>query len=317
MNCDAIFDKINTIFVNDSQYVVFPVENCFYGKDNDDNVVFILKSKTPKVPALQQKTKDLSFIFNKHCQMKVDNALETNIVHVLTCKNKDVEKVKAFIRLTKSFSNYDRNSDQYYLAKLFSAIASLFDKEKIVSELEVQGLFAELYTILYFHEKGIDLSKKWQSKNRMKFDFSLDEKKRIEIKSTLKAERIHHFKHDQLLNELYDIMIVSVLLRKSDVGISLNDLVQRIRVIFQDNFALILHIESIVTHLSDSLLNALKYDDIYTKNNIRFFDADSIPHFTEKTPDGVFNAEYDCDLSTTEHVTESDILNWIKENDNV
>ena len=62
----------------------------------------------------------------------------------------------------------------------------------------------------------------------MKFDFTLTEKKRIEIKSTLKANRTHHFKHDQLLSELYDIRVVSIMLRRSDVGISLGDLIEKI-----------------------------------------------------------------------------------------
>lgn len=55
----------------------------------------------------------------------------------------------------------------------------------------------------------------------------------------------------------------------------------------------------------------IKYDEAYLKENIRFYDAKSIPHFTQKTPDGVFNAEYDCDLSTAAYLQVDDLIKWI------
>ena len=319
MNIKEIIESINSISVPSSNYLVFQTEpnNCFFGKDHEGNIVFMMVSSSPKVPAVHQETKSLRFVFNKTCVLEYDNKITTKIMHVFTCKDRDLDKIKAFLRLTKSFSFNDAGLEQYYLAKLFSAISALFDKQRYVSETEVQGLFAELYTLLYLKNNECDVAKYWQSRNRMKFDFSIDSRRRIEIKSTLKEERIHHFRHEQLLSELYDIKVVSVMLRKSDCGLSLFEVVEQIREIYANNFPLILHIENTLSQIDKDYLFDLKYDETYIKSNLRFFDAKDIPHFNEKTPDGVFNAEYDCNLSTARTLSEIEMIKWIMEENSV
>ena len=61
------------------------------------------------------------------------------------------------------------------------------------------------------------------------------------------------------------------------------------------------------------MLRGIKYDELYLKENMKYFDAKDIPHFNEKTPDGVFNAEYDCCLDTSPTVSEDILISWIKE----
>ena len=41
-------------------------------------------------------------------------------------------------------------------------------------------------------QNGINIVDNWQKKEKMKFDFSINEQKKMEIKSTLKDTRIHH-----------------------------------------------------------------------------------------------------------------------------
>lgn len=315
MNNNEIMERITSIPTPSSNYLVFVSDtpDCYFGKDSDGCVVFMIISKSPKVPPVNQKTKSLRFIFNQKCVFNCAGKEEKNTMHILTCKEKDTDKIMAFIRLTKSFSSTEVGQDQYYLAKLFSSISALFDKQRKVPEIEVQGLFAELYTILFLNKNGCDISKYWQSRNKMKFDFSFSDTKRMEIKSTLKSERIHHFRHEQLLDELYDIRIVSILLRKNDGGLSLFDVVEQIRSLYANNFSLMLHIEATVSQIDDDQLSDIKYDTPYLENNIKFYDAKRIPHFNEKSPEGVFNAEYDCVLDNAKSVELKDVIAWIKE----
>lgn len=319
MNNKEILDKIKTIITPVNDYLVFQVEqsNQYFGRDADGNVIFMMKSSLPQITPVHQETKSLRFVFNKKCVLHFEGKTNVEVMHVLTCKNNELEKIMAFIRLTKSFSTDDTKFDQYYLAKLFSAISALFDKQRQVSESEMQGLFAELYVILYLRNIGCDIAQYWQSYNKMKFDFSLDAQRRLEIKSTLKVERIHHFRHEQLLSNLYDIKIVSVMLRKNDCGISLGNVVEKIRTLYSNNFALILHIENTVSQVDDNLLYSIRYDQTYLKNNIRFYDATDIPHFNEKSPDGIFNAEYDCQLDTAKDLSQERLVSWIKEEESV
>lgn len=314
MDNQMIFDVLKSKHVTEQPYEVFLTDDtCYFGKDFENNVVFMIPSLLKCVASINQETRSLRFAFNKKCTFRHNDETDTKIVHLLTCKEKEDEKIKAFIRLTRAFAQTERDNDQLYLSKLFSSISALFDRQKQVSEMELQGLFAELFVILHFSEIGCDISSKWQSRNMMKFDFSISEKKRIEIKSTLKSSRTHHFKHEQLRSEMYDIKIVSMMLRKSDYGLSLKDIVEKLQDMYADNYTLLLHIESMIAHVSGDDLESIKYDVIHLKENLRYYDAKEIPHFNEKTPEGVFNAEYDCCLDTSTAMSENEVVNWIKE----
>lgn len=319
MNNKEVLDKINTIQNPSKNFLMFQTHDngCYFGKDQEGNVVYMIHSRVPNIPAVNQETRSLRFIFNKKCVFECDNVESLKTMHVLTCKERDQEKIKAFIRLTQSFSITETGSDEYYLAKLFSYISALFDKQRHISETELQGLFSELYSILFLYKAGCDVSKYWQTQNRMKFDFSFGLTKRMEIKSTLKTERFHHFRHDQLLSELYDIRIVSILLRKSDGGISLAEVVDQIREIYSDNFPLMYHIDSLISQIDEDYLYSIKYDVPHLDYNIRFYNAKDIPHFNEKNPDGVFNTEYDCSLDNIASINIEDIISWIEEEEDV
>lgn len=316
MDNKTLLTKLSNICLPHSNYMVFSCEDgkCYFGKDKDGNVVYMIDSTAVKLPPLYQETKSLLFAFNKKCSFIIDEIPVNRVIHMLSCKEKDAEKISAFIRLTRAFSFNDVENDQYYFAKLFSSLSSLFDKEKCVSEMELQGLFAELFIITYLHSFDCDVAPYWQSKNKMKFDFSINEKKRIEIKSTTKPFRAHHFKHDQLLCDLYDIKVASIMLQKNDCGMSLGTLVEDIRTLFANDYALLLHMESVVSHIDEDMLYSIKYDCTYLKNNIKFFDAKNIPHFSEKSPDGVYNAEYDCTLDNVPEISMDRIKIWIRGN---
>ena len=309
--CDIV-DKINAINPNNN-YLVFYDEqdNCYFGKDQNDNIVYMLESNSPNVPAVCQETKSLRFIFNDKCIFVCDGTSYKKTMHIMMCKDKDIDRIKAFIQLSKSFAIKETGLDQYYLSKLFASISALFDKKRNVPEIEKQGLFAELYTILFLYHKGCNIALSWQSRDKMKFDFSLNSKKRVEVKSTTKPMRVHHFKHDQLRSELYDIKIVSVMLQKNDCGVSLKDLIDEITELFQDEFSLMLHIENTISHMNKDELLELKYDETYIKNHFKIFDSKNIPHFNEKSPEGVFNAEYDCDMETAKELPIEEFISWI------
>ncbi len=316
MDSAAIFEALRTHSAGEHTYSVFladDVRECYFGKDSEGNVVFMIPSTLSLVAPVYQETRSLRFAFNKKCSFLQGETVQSRVMHVLVCKERAEDKILAFIRLTKAFAQTERDNDQLYLMGLFSSIAVLFSAKKEPSEIELQGLFAELYTILHFHRIGCDISACWQSRGMMKFDFTFSEKKRFEIKSTLKPDRVHHFKHDQLCSELYDIRVVSVMLRKSDCGISLSDLISEIQTIYADQYPLLMHIATSVSQVEQSRLEALIYDEIYLVDHLRYYDAAAIPHFNEMTPDGVFNAEYDCSLSNAPALSEQDIINWVSE----
>ena len=104
------------------------------------------------------------------------------------------------------------------------------------------------------------------------------------------------------------------MLQKNDCGISLATVIDKIRKEFSNNYALLFHIENLVSQLDKENINNIKYDKTYLESNLKFFDAVKIPHFNERTPDGVFNVEYDCTLEGVKDLSEKELINWIGDN---
>lgn len=318
MEVNEIIKKIQELVQPDkiSEYNLFQVnreKKTYYGIDSNNNISFLVESSTPNIHSIVQETRYLSFGFNVEASILFDGKCSDKKVHILTCTSDLDNDIKAFITLTEAFQSYIEDNQPFVMNELFSSLINLFDNDTTRNNNELQGFFAELYIIYYFKQKGIDIVKDWQKKEKMKFDFSINEQKKLEIKSTVKENRIHHFKHEQLLSDLYDIVIGSCLLRESDTGISLYELILKIKAYASNNYKALLYIENFIKNISEEELKNMKYDEIYLKDNIRFYSADMVPRFNEKTPEGVSKAEYDSDLSNVISLSENDIIKWLKE----
>lgn len=314
MNDNDIIRTLAQIDSFNSQYLLFETDiPCvYYGRTSDGLLVFALESKNEKLPRFIQQTNSLMFCFNEKGVFLIDGIEESRIIHLLVCKDKDATKEDAFIRLTNAFSMSTQPDDPYYVAKLFAALSSLFDKQHIASEMELQGLYCELFTMLFFQQQGCDISRFWQSRDRMRFDFTINNQRKLEVKSTIKPVRIHHFKHSQLLSLTYDIRIVSIMLQKSDAGLSLKEVIDTIRSLYQSNYDLMLHIDTLISGIDNEELELLQYDEPYLRNNIRIYDAKDIPHFNELTPEGIFNAEYDSCLTNVSYSGIEQTISWVE-----
>lgn len=293
------------------RFFSYSFNNSYFGKDSSGNIAFAIESNNAKLKSFIQSTNNLTYYFNLNAQCYVEDKSSIKTIHILLCKNLKTEITDAFLRLTQAFAISSPN-DQRHLAKLFSALTLLFSKETVSQEKELQGLYAELFAILYFKEHNCDLASFWQSKDKMKFDFSINENKRIEIKSTIKSNRIHRFRHEQLLSDLYDIKVISFMFQKNDCGFSLKELIDEILLEYNSNLALILHIENLIRNVDVSILSSLKFDKTYTVHNMKIFNAVDIPHFYEQNPEGVANTEYDCDLTNINSIAIETFNIWLR-----
>ncbi len=312
MNYEELKQELNDLPVPHEGFRFFSYDSnkSYFGKDSNGNIAFAIESNNPKLKSFIQSTNNLTYFFNLNAQCCFEDKTAIKTLHILLCKNLKSEITDAYLRLTQAFAISNPN-DQRHLAKLFSALTLLFSKESVSQEKELQGLYAELFAILYFKEHNCDLAPFWQSKDKMQFDFSINENKRIEIKSTIKSNRVHRFRHEQLLSDLYDIKVISFMLQKNDCGFSLQELIDEILLKYNSNLALILHIENLIKNVDNSILSSLKFDRTYAIQNMKLFNAVDIPHFYEQNPEGVANTEYDCDLSNITTITIEEFKLWI------
>lgn len=281
----------------------------YWGKDRFGNVVFGLVSEE-KTKSIIESTKSLSLYLNVLCEVYYDSIIMKKNLNIIVLK--DIKYLDIFINMSKIFLE---NQTNYSFMRYFLYLRELFGVEGKKDIKELQGLFGELFTMKYFKSiLGKDISPFYQSKSKMKFDYSFSDNKKMDVKTTLKEERIHHFKNEQLNSLRYDIKIASVLLLRDDKGLSLFDLIHDCKIIFSHSLTTWFNIEKMVKNFTEAELKSISFNEKYLIDGIRIFDSTDIPKLTEKTKDGIFNVEFDSNLTTCNHMTLTQISEWINDN---
>jgi len=315
---ENIFSSIKAMqSPQNGQYSLSKVElseaDVYYGKDAEGHFIFATISQNVQLRASVQKTKKLVFWFNAICDIVTDGTHAETTMNVLTCLSDDKNEILAFIRLTLAFIEGEDEQSPKQLYALFTALTNLFASAYKANQVELQGFYGELFAIKHFYQLGLNLSDYWQKKEKMKFDFSISARKKVEIKSTTKELRVHHFRHEQLLSDLYDICVVSIMLRVDDQGFSLFDLVRDVQGIAANNFDTLMYIEDFIKNFDEAELSSIRYNTGYTDRNLHVYKAINIPRFEEVQPWGVSKTEYDSDLTNATPMSTSDFLDWIQQ----
>ena len=314
MMTDEIISKLRNLTPvcdgNSYSLITIDKENGpFFGKNQIGNVCFVIPSNSAHPRQSSRATKELSLILDLECGFNIDGSDYSMLSNILVCKSSDDTDVAAFVRLCTAFAGDDLNSRS--ITELFSALTRLFTTKRQSDVNAITGLFGELYTIYYLESQEIDVSKAWQKKDLMKFDFTISPTKRMEVKTAVGSERKHHFKHEQLYYEDYDIMVVSLMLREANQGISVFDVVDYCRKKYASDYSRLNIIESKLSDYSDDELRGMVYDETYLERNIKFVPASEVPRFKEKSPNNLTNAEYDCNLGETIGITVDQLRQWM------
>ena len=278
------------------------------GQDADRNVVIVCKSNQPASPVIRQKTRQLSIECNVRVTYSADGIPETGVVHIVRCFASSDKERDIFLQLCPMFIDASVCDDQEQaLLELISILSAFFANASEPSNQELQGLFAELYTIWFFRDK-YDFGAHWHSHDRLKFDFSITDKVKVEVKSTIKNERKHHFRHEQLLGDMFSIYVISYMLRQDDEGLSLFDLIKMVKPLIAADPRRLLILAKYEKNTSEQRLQEMKYSEIITDSKRRIYRAVDIPRFSESTPAGVSNAEYDCLLDNISSIEEDSFI---------
>jgi hypothetical protein len=215
--------------------------------------------------------------------------------------NTDNETIKVFLQLINELflSEYGERVTGDILVKKLSAFQKIFTnaQKKQYDSRAIQGCFAEFGIINYLLKYDIDISEYYHTLPDDKFDFSISELDKIEVKSTLKEERIHHFLHTQLTDPLHNITIASVMLRRDDKGLGLIEIMDKVCDSVPQNTKLRDFCDIFISRCDRDALDDLTYSEAYMNERIRFFDASNVPHFDTSEPEGVTHTEYDVDFA--------------------
>lgn len=304
-----IYKVLNEINPLESGYNVKKLGKAYWGKGANDEIIFAIDIYDEKIQPVSQVTKYLTIHINRLFEVQDEKGKSLKKFSVIVLNKEGNKYLEVFIRLTQSFITNSNNID---LLSYFLNLKDLFTCSNRSSEKELQGMYGELFVMYMLKINfGIDISNYYQSEDHRKFDFSISENKKIEIKSTMRPIRIHHFLQEQLNIYRYDIKIFSLMFLKDDKGMSLYDLIIKCNDIFADKLDVILHIEKMIKNVDKIELKMIRFNYNYTKENFRIYDAKDVPRVKEKTEDGVFNIEFDSDLTMSDSISAHNFMEWI------
>lgn len=295
----------------DDSYNVIKHKDCYFGVTREGYILFATESKNKKIRSISQQTKKLFLGTNMLCKMGNNENQRIEHFDVLMCQDLEVSSVSAFLHLALVYADEDIDSS-IEIKDLFDSLKNMFANKQKLPMIELQGLFAELYFIDVVQKEIPSIAQFWQSIDKMKFDFSFTESRKIEIKSSTNDSRIHKFRHEQLVSDIYETWVVSVLLRKDDKGLSLYELVERIKNNHSSNLKIHSKLAGLLFNYSNDELDSIRFNEQYIQKNLGFYKTDDIPKFPDKQPRGVFNTEYDSDLSGLGSRTFSELCDWIR-----
>lgn len=304
------FNKNFCQYLNDKEFDFFLLEyapNFFIGRDSNGSIVIVQVSES-KEPSICKKTKYISLEYNVCVEFQNDGLKNAEKVNIIKCTSTENNDRKIFLELSELLIKHEHKS----FLEIFDSLHQLFSDKKELSDSELIGFYAEFFTLLYF-DKSLNIKKYWQSKDRMKYDFSFSETEKLEIKATTKNTRIHHFNHEQLFSKNINIFVLSYMLRYDDKGFSFFDLLEECKKLKPVSKAIIQREYYIWKNCDEERLKKMKFNAEYTKQNMHFYKASDIPKFNQLMPDGVSNAEYDCSLENIQYIEYDDFLNFINQ----
>lgn len=241
----------------------------------------------------------ITVLFGRVCKIH-DTSCSEGIYTIITLKTGDVDIQKYFVDIVCIIlEQLPANYSDTTLAQEIQKLVNLFSQLSQPPRKTIQGLWAELLLI----EQSTDpdyLIRSWHVDVHDKYDFN-DGKDKLEVKSTIRPQKIHSFSIEQLNpNNNSNLIIASI--NTSYVGQGVN--------IFELRDRICSKIQDIKTryHLNEVILKTIGNDisrtsEIYfdyqmAVDSIAYYDARDIPCICmDDVPIGVSNVHFDSDLS--------------------
>ena len=308
---DVFKSKFNTDFEPNSDFSLIECENgIMMGLDKKSNLCVVVIAGNQTKSPLIHRTKLISIECNIYVSYQLNGENKEGKVHIIRCLSNSEKERELFLELAIILVSESDNSEESTI-NTFTILRSFFNNNSSISDNQLIGLYAELYTICKFHD-SLAIEKFWQSRDRMKFDFSFSEKVKLEVKATTQNHRVHHFRHEQLMTDVYKIYVLSYMLRYDDEGLSLFDLILNCKNIISGHSDKIVRLNLVIKNAGEERLKELRFNTDYTELNRHFYSAESIPRFSENTPNGVSNAEYDCYFDNVSFVEDNDFVSVVR-----
>jgi hypothetical protein len=240
---------------------------------------------------------------------KVDKTTIYGNFTIIRCTGRERNLHIYFLRVVSLlFELLPEKPTKKQVSNAIRTLINLFRSMTSAPRKSLQGLWAELFVIDYSTNPKI-LLQSWHHTPYDRHDFNMGNE-RLEVKSTSQQIRQHHFSLEQLAPiQDVEIIIASLFTERVSSGVTVMDLVDRIRPRLQKSSDLIAHLDLIVAStLGSNWISAFDepFDRELAANSLQFYYASNIPSVQLPLPSGVSHVHFQSDLSMCESLSLSD-----------
>ena len=269
--------------------------------EGQPSILFNTKKKSQSINGY--KGANIRLRFNINCNIHEKNKKIFKNYTILSCTSDDKKIIQIFLEVCETtFSKISSEPTTKEIKDITQSIIDLF-KNMPNKRLSLIGLWGELFLIT--SSKNISKClEAWHKHTEDKYDF-YDNNEALEVKCTSKTDRKHEFIHDQLISDLSDHYIASVMTRENlSVGLDVIDLYKRILkknlpIHLVDKLKKIYY--KTIGKTSDQELNEYKYDYDFAKRNVLYFKVSELSKIENRDP-AISNISYTVDLSQNQSV---------------
>lgn len=261
--------------------------------------VFFIKSQSDDLVA-DVRLELIIAQFNQLCELEENGKLLQGVYDVVILKTENENLQKYFIDVfCLILKNLPANASPADIKKEIHAFIKLFRMLSDSPQKDIQGLWAELFVIA--QSKNPDyLLKAWHVSPSDKYDFN-DGSDKLEVKSTCKMRRIHHFALEQLTtNKTSELVVASVIVIETGIGMNLVDLRDLISKRIKAKDLLVKLDEIIIRTLRSSIdrISEICFDYKQAEESLRFYDSKKIPKIPMNViPPQVAEVHFSVDLT--------------------
>jgi hypothetical protein len=237
-----------------------------------------------------------------------DGGQETGRFSVIQCKGDSRDLHAYFLRIAEAVVKVlGPAPTRTQVSTAVNRLVELFSAMSMPSRKSVQGLWAEVY-VISGGQNPAALIEAWHSTPEDRYDFC-EGSRRIEVKSCTGPPRRHHFTLEQLTPPRNArALIASVYVQRAGSGVSIADLIERIRGGIDDP-ELVLRLESIVAAtLGDCWPNGLRdhFDEEAAEDSLRFFFVEAVPSISSTLSAEISQVRFISDLTAASPAQKED-----------
>jgi hypothetical protein len=234
----------------------------------------------------------------------------TRYLHVITCHGDEV-LTRYFLLLSHGLlSAVPQPATESDLEAALGSLVELFRAATKPAIRSARGFWGELLLIAESEDPEF-LLRSWHDASDERFDFGSGQS-RVEVKTTTRGSRDHHFSLEQLTASGLEVWIASIQVEGSAAGVSVMDLVDEIRtrVASPELTARLLRITAETLGTDWDAFEGARFDRTLAVASLKLYPVANVPSIQLPVPPAVSSVKFVSDLGSSTEVDPADGGIW-------